>query len=184
MAVNFFLPSQNGQGVNIGLGLNERGKLDWSVGLRQFYGYGNGAAGTVGANEVGFGSRGGLYAGGTQTNFNPWGAQNYTWGANQLGSAQSYTAADVFGNYQNDRYAQNVFGGAYEGHTRANPWGYANSDMAGSVWGGPRLESHQAGNGFGGTSWSGYSVPHHGHRHYHGCGGHQVNGWFGGGGCF
>lgn len=183
MAFGIHIPGQGGQGINIGLGVNERGRLDWSVGLQQFGTYNNAFGAGYNRGEIGFGSRGGLYVAGDNFHTNGVTAQHNAWGANQWGSASTHTAADIFGNYSQDRYAQNVFGGAYEGHTRANGWGFTNSDYSGSVWGGPRFESHQAGNGFGTASWSGYSVPHYGHRHYHGCGGYQVNGWFGGG-CF
>ena len=174
MAFNIVLGGHNGQAVN--LGFNGRG--DFSVGLRQAYGYGNGVAGSYGANEIGFGNRG-LYAGGTHTNYNQVGVENRTWSANQWGSQSTYTAANVFGDYQNDRYAQNVFGGYQEGHTRASPWAVSNSEYAGNVYGGPQFQQHRYGDAWG---WGGVSVPYFGHHHYHGCGGCQVGAWFGGGG--
>ncbi len=185
MALNIFIPSHGGQGVNLQIGdTNGDGKVDFGLGVRQYQGYGNGYAGAYSAGEVGFNTGRGVYLDGMNGASNGFQRQDNYWGIDTSGTTRgSSTYSDVFGNYQNNRYANDVWGNYYQGNTSANMWGYSNSDVAGNAWNGSQRWAHQQGDVFGNFGWNAGSVPAYGHRCYHAGGGYSAGGWFGGG-CF
>ena len=163
MALNIFLPTQYGQGLNLQIGdTNHDGKVDFGLGVRQYQGYGNGWGGAYSAGEVGFNTGRGAYMDGMNGSYNGFSRQdNYTgWDTNGTTRGSS-TYQDVFGNYNNNRYANDVWGNYSQGNTQANMWGYQNSNVGGNVWSGAQNWNYQAGNVFGGGGfasggWFGY----------------------------
>lgn len=162
MALNIFLPTQYGQGLNLQIGdTNGDGKLDFGLGVRQYQGYGNGWGGAYSAGEVGFNTGRGAYLDGYSGASNGISSQNNYWGFDTNGTSRgSSTYSDIFGNYNNNRYANDVWGNYYQGNTQANIWGYTNSNMGGNAYSGANAWNYQAGNVFGG-------------------GGYASGGWFG-----
>lgn len=156
MALNIFLPTQNGQGINLQLGdTNGDGKFDFGLGVRQYQGYGNGWGGAYNAGEIGFNTGRGGYLDNYNGSYNGFASQNNYTGWDTNGTTRgSSTYADVFGNYNNNRFANDVWGNYYQGNTQANMWGYQDSNVGGNVWSGANQWNYQAGNVFGGGGFA------------------------------
>ena len=185
MAATFYIPGRDGNaGFTIGVGdTNRDGKLDFDFGVRAYNGYGNGYSGAYNSSEIGFNTARGTYVAGESGSYTPWSQQSQNYRADSWGTQGSQTYSDVAGNYTNNRYARDVFGGYYEGNTTANSWSYQNQDRSGNVYGGPEFRSGQYADVFGRGGSYNNVVPQWGQQQFCCCGGRQVQGWFGGG-CF
>lgn len=173
MAFNIQPPGHNGQGVNLNFGdANGDGRFDWGLGIRNAQHYGNGYAGAYNSNEVGFNTDRGVYLDSRNGSYNPMAQQHNYHGVDSSGvSRGSSTYMDMFGNYDNNRYANDVWGNYYGGQTQSNNLGWSNTDVGGNVWTGNHGVSHQQANVFSGYDSYAYQT-------YTCGGGHAAGGWF------
>lgn len=184
--MSFYFPTEvAGQGIRIGIGdYDHNGKIDFDFGLQGFNAWGNGASGGYNSTEIGYGTARGAYIENSNGSYTPWARQDNHWGADSWGSHGSSTYQDVFGNYENHRYANDVFGNYSYGDTHATPWSFSDRNASGNSYWGNHQESGRYADAFG--NWGSYNVPgcvpNYGCRDYCCGGGVQVNAWFGG--CF
>jgi hypothetical protein len=190
--MSFPIFSHNGFSIGIG-DSNRDGKLDFDFGLRhQSYGSSPWGFGSSGA-EIGFNTQRGAYVGGGYQNSNAWGSSGaggrvYGDGGVSTGSYSN----DVFGNYRNSHFSNspyhydagsnggNVYSGNYWGtHSAGNAWGHSNQNYAGNSWSGAHMSNNSYGNIWGGGSYSTYTPPTYGNRHYHSCGCNSVAAYMG-----
>lgn len=181
MAFNILIPGQYGQGLNLSFGdANGDGKFDFGLGVRNYGAYGNAYGGAYASNEIGFNTGRGVYMDQANGSWNAFGSQNNYYGVDSSGVQRgSSTYADVFGNYQNNRYANDVWGNYYGGQTSANRWGYSNSDVSGNAWTGQQSYGAQYGDAFGNYGNYGGYTPGYGYGGVQWGGGGNVYGWFG-----
>jgi hypothetical protein len=173
--LSIFIPGERyGQGINLNFGDTDGdGKTDFGIGVRNYEHYGNGIAGVYGSNEIGLDSGRGVYLDHRNGSYNPFAQQHNFLGTDSRGVTQgSSTYMDILGNYQNNRFANDVWGNYSDGFTRANPFAFENFDRSGNIFSGRQAWAHQQGDIFGNFRWNA-SAP------YMGGGGCGCARWFG-----